>query len=650
MAGRRRKIDPGTEPMFPPKVDWQPPKIADLPSWAQARRVAVDVETKDPDLKELGPGVRRPGSYVCGYSFAIEDGPSFYVPVAHAGGDNAENPFQAWLYLRDQAKAFNGQIVGMNLLYDLDWLAQYDVVFRSARWFRDVQSAEVLLYEMHQKYDLDTILERHGLGGKEERVLEEAAKHYGFHPKHDLWRLPARYVGQYGEADAKKPLALLRKQERILEEEELWGAFDLESKLLPILVKMRRRGVRVDEDKLTQVEHWAMSEETEALSQVYRLTGRRVELGECMNPSIIAPILLGLGIELPDTDTGRKSVDKNVLGSCDHPVGAQIIRARKMFQLRNTYAGNVRKYLINGRIHATLNQMARESDKGTGVVGARWGRMSSSDPNLQNQPSRDEFASYWRQIYLPEEGMLWGSHDYSRQEPRLIAHYAILCRCEGWSEVLKRYEENPDLDDHQMMADLTGLARKHAKNIYMGLCYGEGEAKMSRECGFATEMVTAEEAARRRGWRSVRGDPQRLIEVAGVEGRKVFDTFHDRAPFVRSLTHMTTKAAKDRGYVKLLDGRRCHFPQSKHGGGYDWTHKALNRVIQGGAAVQTKMAMIEADAAGHYLQLVVHDDLTASVQSEDESKEICKVMEHAVELKVPTRVEYKVGPTWGEAK
>jgi hypothetical protein len=109
--------------MWEPESEWRPPRVADLPSWDSVKRVGFDVETYDPYLKQLGPSVRR-GGYVVGYSFSFEDGPSFYVPLRHGGGDNVENPDKALEYLRDQAKRFTGMVVGAHLPYDLDFSAE----------------------------------------------------------------------------------------------------------------------------------------------------------------------------------------------------------------------------------------------------------------------------------------------------------------------------------------------------------------------------------------------------------------------------------------------------------------------------------------------------------------------------------------------
>lgn len=640
-------------PLLTPITNWQPPSLNALPSWASAKRVAIDCETRDPDLKTLGPGVRRKGSsYVVGISFAIEDGPSGYLPIAHAGGGNLPKHLVV-KYMKDQAEVFTGEIVGANLPYDLDWLAEEGIVFRKAKFFRDVQVAEPLIDELQLSYSLENIAKRHGLGGKDETLLAQAARAYGVHPKKDLWRLPAQFVGPYAEEDARLPLQILRRQERIIDEQDIWGVYNLESRVLPVLVKMRRRGVRVHEGRLAEIERWSLAQETEALAQVKHLTGILIPVGDVWKPEVLAPAFEHIGVRLGKTADGRPSIDKELLGSIDHDVARAIERARKTNKLRTTFASSVREHMVNGRIHATFNQLRMEKDNGD-LAGAAFGRLSCVQPNLQQQPARDEFAKMWRGIYLPDEGAEWAALDYSQQEPRMTVHFAELCELPGAKEAGERYRTDPDADNHQMMADMAKIQRKAAKEIFLGLCYGMGGAKLCRKLGLPIAWAVSH--------RSVRGlvalDTERgqlllaqggkKLEIAGPEGQALLDTFDSKVPFVRQLAKRCQKVAGERGYLMTLSGRRCRFPKTPEGK-YDWTHKALNRLIQGSSADQTKTAMVELDAAGHYLQLQVHDEMDGSVRSPEEAEAMAEIMRTCVPLTVPSKVDVELGPSWGES-
>lgn len=657
MAVKKNTGGPLQMPLFAPESQWAPPSLGSLPSWADAKRVCVDVETKDPHLKQLGIGVRR-GGFITGVSFTIEDGPSAYLPMRHEGGDNLDER-QVLAYLRDQAKVFKGDLVGANLQYDLDYLLEDEVDFKEVRYFRDIQIADPLIYELHHSFSLQNIAERNGLPGKDVSLLEEAARIYGVDPKSGMWRLPARYVGPYAEADTQQPLLIMRRQERRIDDEDLWGVWNLESRVLPCLVRMRRRGVRVDLDKLRQVEEWSMTQEAEALARVKHHTGHSIAIGDVWKAGALAPALEAIGIKLEETSTGQPQIDKFLLGGIDHEVAKSIGWARKVNKLRTTFAASVRNYMVDGRIHCTFNQIAREDEKGD-QKGARYGRLSCVDPNLQQQPSRDEFAQMWRSIYIPEEGCEWVANDYSQQEPRWTTHFAAVMDLPKARVAAQAYWDDPNLDNHQFMADLTGLPRKYAKNLYLGLCYGEGGAKLSRDCGLPTRWALASGRGRERrvSYHATREEALEarrevedgyMFEAAGEEGQEIIDRFDNRAPFIKQLAKKAEAQAKKNGFIKTIGGRKLHFPQ-KPDGSYDWTHKALNRLIQGSSADQTKEALVELDAAGHFIQLQVHDEIDGSVSSRDEAYAMANVMRDIRKAEVPFRVDTEIGPSWGEAK
>lgn len=644
-------------PLFVPKATWMPPRMEDLPSWAGAKRIAIDCETRDDFLKTLGPGIRR-GGYITGVAFAIEDGPRFYLPIRHAGGDNLPAD-KVIAYLKAQGAVFTGDLVGANISYDLDYLWEEGIEFPQVRYIRDIQVAAPLIYELHDSFSLQSIAKRLGLPGKNEGKLREAAVAYGVDPKAGMWKLPARYVGEYAEADVEQPLLILRRQERLIDENDLWDVYNLESKVTPVLVKLRRRGVRIDLDRLEKIEHWSLREETEALATVKQLTGVQVGVGNVWKAEAMAPALEAIGIVVPKTAKGQPSVDQDIMGSVDHPVAKALAWARKVNKVRTTFAASLRRYMVGDRIHCTFNQIAREDEKGD-QKGARYGRLSAVDPNLQQQPSRDEFAAEWRSVYVPDEGGIWSCNDYSQQEPRWTTHFAALMDLPKARAAAQAYHDNPLLDNHQFMADLTGLKRKYAKNIYLGLCYGEGGAKLCQDLGLPTrwaftmgrgrdrrveffdEMQAAYEARRQ-------AQDGYVFQTAGEEGQNVIDQFDQRAPFIRALAKKAEERAKAVGQIRTAGGRVLHFPQ-KADGGYDWTHKALNRLIQGTSADQTKKALVALDEAGHYIQLQVHDELDGTVDSVATAKAQAKIMREVMPALVPFRVDTEVGPSWGEIK
>lgn len=671
-------------PLIVPNSNWKPPRIADLPDWGDAKRVAIDIETRDPKLKELGPGVRR-GAHIVGYSFAIEDTQhKYYIPLRHDGGDNVEDVEQALGYLREQAAKFKGEICGANLGYDYDFLLEARIDFPNIKRFRDVQILEPLLDDLALSYSLETLSNKYLGMGKSESLLREAAISYGIDPKKDMWRLPARFVGQYAEADATLPLQILRRQEREAEEQDLFKIYDMESDLLPVLVRMRRRGVRIDLKKLEYIENWSAEEEKKALEVVKHLTGSIIPFNGIWRAESLVASLKYIGCQIPLTPKTKKpSISKDFLKTIIdpttktlHPVAEAIQRARKVNKVRTTFCESVRHHMTNGKIHCIINQLRssdEEDDEESGEgKGARYGRCSSTNPNLQQQPARDpEIGDMWRSVYLAEEGELWCSADFSSQEPRQAVHYAVSTKLgktkirtpEGFEfvdadksalELAERYRNDPNTDPHTMMAQIAGIPRKPAKDLFLGKCYGMGASKLCRTLGLPTIMAVRDnltninyDATSDEGKRLI-SKGQRIFEAAGAEGQKIIDEFELRVPWVSVLSRVCTNAASKNGYIRTMAGRKCRFPKDAFGN-YDWVFKSLNRLIQGSSADQTKMSLLALDKAGIYQTLVVHDEVCASIKNENESNLIVEIMENAYKLEVPNKLTKKVGISWGEA-
>lgn len=644
---------------FAPEVKYRPPRISELPSWAGASRVAIDCETCDPKLRAMGPGVRR-GAYIAGVSFAIEDGPAEYLPLRHFGGDNMEEgPERVFHWLKEQAASFDGDIVGAKLDYDMDFLAQEGVWFKP-RFFRDVQIAEPLIDELQDSYSLENICQRYSVPGKDEELLRAAASSFRLDPKKEMWKMPGRYVATYAKQDVVAPLVLLRRQERIIEEQDLWEIYNLESQVLPVIVKMRRRGVLVDQDRLAQIERWSHEEEAKALAEVRRITGVRIEVGDVWKPELLVPALEQQGIKVPRTVKGKASVDKDFMKRVKNPVADLIARARNVNKIRTTFAASVREHMCDGRIHTTFNQLRKQKDEDNPDSdeqgGGRFGRLSSENPNLQQQPARDpEIGPMWRGIYLPDPGGLWASNDYSQQEPRWAVHYSVKCKLPKAREAADKYINDPTTDNHQMMADMAGIKRKDAKEIYLGLIYGMGGAKMCRKLGLPTQWVVWDKELRRaiptesEHGRKLLARGERSWEGAGEEGQNLINRFDTGAPFLRKLAKFAEKVAQKKGYVTTALGRHCRFPKNEKGD-YDWTHKALNRIIQGSSADQTKKAMVDIEAAGYELQLQVHDEVDTTVENREHAEAIAEIMRTCVPMEVPSKVDVEIGPSWGEAK
>jgi DNA polymerase I-like protein with 3'-5' exonuclease and polymerase domains len=344
-------------PLLTPASSWVAP--TELPSLRGCRRIAVDVETCDPTLSDLGPGTRR-GGYVCGWSLATDDGRKYYFPTRHQGGGNLDEGL-VWRYARAELNAFDGIVVGANLIYDLDYFANYGVTFPLVKRFHDVQVAEPLLDENKLKYNLESLAVEYLGEGKNETLLAEAAAAYGAKTarqvKQLIWRLPAKYAGAYGEADADLPLRIMDKQIPLLEKEGLTSLFDLESRLIPILLAMRRRGVRVDVDGAGQVKEKLSAERAIAVAEMRRLAGPKAEL---MAVDSFSAALQERGLPVTLTaKTQKPSITKSWLeANKSDPLVAAILAGRRVDYIINTFIeGHIYSHSINGRIHCEFNQL-----------------------------------------------------------------------------------------------------------------------------------------------------------------------------------------------------------------------------------------------------------------------------------------------------
>lgn len=619
----------GQQPLFAPENPWTPPDH-NLPGWKNAKRVAIDCETRDPNLKTLGPSIRT-GGYIVGVSFAIEDGPAYYLPVRHGAGGNLDEG-KVFRYLKKQAKEFTGQIVGANLPYDLDYLAEAGVVFRKAT-FLDVQVAAPLLWEHHLSYSLDNIAKRYGYEGKDTRLLDQALSCFGKgNQMGNLWKLHSMYVGPYATEDARLPLKVLRRQEKEIEREGLQRVFELESKVLPVLVKMRRRGIRLDLDRLAQIEEETLAREKEMLQTIWQSSGMSLSEDDLWKADALAKVLGECGIEVGTTDEGRPSVTKAFLKEVNTDVSLAIMEARRVNKIRTTFVASVNRYRVNDRLHPTYNQLKKDRDAGGAMAGTISGRLSSQDLNLQQQIG----TPYWRSIFLPEEGETWASIDYASQEPRLTCHYASGAKCWRADEFAQAWRDNPRLDIYPTVADLANVIRKTAKTIFLGLGYGMGGGKMCDQLG----LPKVERFSARWG---------KQYWAAGEEGQAIIDAVKEAVPWVKELSDMCQAKAEERGWIRTLGGRVLHFEEDKKEGGYRHTYAALNRLIQGSAADQTKQALVDIDAAGLKPRTQVHDEIGGSFKTEHDIEQARHFMENSYDLLVPTVVDVEAGKSWGHS-
>jgi DNA polymerase I-like protein with 3'-5' exonuclease and polymerase domains len=592
---------------------------------------AIDWETRDTTLTTVGSAWAFPTAddYPIGVAVA-SCGRSAYYAIRHPEG-NFDGDVIAWL--REQLGRSNVQMVAANSLYDLGWCNRMGI--RPYNGAVDVQGLAALLDENRLSYSLDN-LSKDILGvGKDDSLLQKVAGGYGVKNIYDnLWRLPAKYVGPYAEMDATLALRLYDFFKPQIAQQGLKELADLERDVITVCVAMRMRGVRVDLDAAEQARIKLQNKELDCIRRIQNATGVLVSAWE---NETIARACVQAGISLPRTKTDKPSVQKNWLeeNATQSSVIGDILELRRYNKARTTFIdGHVFRHVKNGRIHPEFHPLRREDDDGSGY-GTVTGRFSSSNPNFQQLPSRDEeIKKLVRCLMLPEEGELWHNADYSSQEPRLSLHYASILRLRGAAEAVKIFNENPRTDYHGMCAKwMGGISRQHAKTIFLGITYGMGGAKLCHELGLPTTHKV------------ING---RTVEVAGTEGQALLDRFYERVPFVQPLARDAQTMVKQLGYITTIYNRRCRFPM--RGGEYMFLNKALNRRIQGSAADQTKQAMVNCYRAGHLPLITEHDALGFSVTSERVAREQASIMEDCVQLEIPVVVDSKVAATWGDSK
>jgi len=614
------------KPMFSPQVEWTPPET--FPNLLNYDEIAIDLETKDPELKTMGSGSVTGRGEIVGIAIAVE-GWSGYYPIAHGGGGNMD---------KDRVMKWFADVLNTPAI-KIFHNAMYDVCFIRSAGLKingpivDTMIAGSLVDENRFRYDLGS-MGRDYLGrGKNEAVLKETAELWGVDPKSEMYKLPAIYVGEYAERDAEMTLELWQKMKQEIEHQDIKSIFDLETELFPCLVDMRFLGVRVNTEAAFALKNKLVEEEKECLLKVKKQTGVDVQIWAARS---IEQVFQKLALSYDRTiKTNSPSFTKNFLQNHPHPLVKLIARAREINKAHTTFIDTIIKHTHKGRIHAEINQL--RSDSGGTVTG----RFSYANPNLQQIPARNkELGPQIRSLFIPEEGMKWGVFDYSQQEPRLVVHYAALQNLYGVGDVLDAYNDS-NVDFHQIVADMAEIPRSQAKTINLGLFYGMGKNKLQAELGINKEKADG-----------------------------LFRQYHSRVPFVKQLMDNVSSRAQNRGQIRTLLGRLCRFhlwepnqfgihkplphadALTEHGPGIKraYTYKALNRLIQGSAADMTKRAMIDLHKEGITPHIQVHDELDISVTNDLEANRIKDIMENAVELEVPNKVDYESGDNWGNIK
>tara|TARA_R110000764_G_scaffold204097_1_gene289335 strand:- start:248 stop:2167 length:1920 start_codon:yes stop_codon:yes gene_type:complete len=611
-------------------TDWNiPTEFPDLTGYDQ---IAVDLETKDPNIKTQGPGWARKDGHIIGIAVAAGDFKG-YFPLRHANGHNLD-PTMTMRWLKAQMATPNVDKIMHNATYDAGWMRAEGVEVQGR--IVDTMITGALVNENRWSFGLDAMARDYVGIRKDEKLLKAAAQEWGIDPKAEMWQLPPKYVGAYAEQDAVATLKLWQALKIQLEKQDLWSIWKLETGLIPCLLDMRTNGVRVDLNKADKNKKLIQKRSKELRQDIKKSAGVDVDIWAGAS---VAKMFDKLGLEYPRTEAGAPSFTKSYLNSHPHEACQSLVKLREFDKADSTFIDSILKHEHNGRIHTELHSTRR--DEGGTVTG----RFSSSNPNLQQIPARDkEIKKLIRGLFIPEDGDKWGSFDYSSQEPRLLVHFAASMPPNMQDPVLQTIVEEfntSDVDLHQIVADLAGITRKQAKTVNLGIMYGMGVAKLANQ-----------------------------MAITKDEAKSIISDHREKVPFVKQLADIASKRAGNNGQIRTLLGRLCRFdmwePTSfeynkplpleeaeKEYGGMGklrraFTYKALNRLIQGSAADQTKKAMLDCYNAGLTPMLTVHDELCFSIGSDKQATQVKEIMETGVPLKVPSKIDQELKDNWGE--
>ena len=437
-------VMPSPETRRPPIPDtgWEKPQFIDF---SDAKVLGIDCETYDPQLPAYGPGWARESGLLLGVS--ISDGTqSAYYPVRHPLSHN----FDVAEVLSYISREIRGKtIVGANLAYDFGWLLHEGLEWDYASerlnlW--DCQYAEAILLPGH-KVGLDRLAKRY-LGeseGKETEQLYQWLRHWHgaparLNPRAFIYTAPSVLVGPYAEADASLPVRIYKKQKKRAKNVD--GFYDLirmECSLIPLYLRMRKQGVGVDIPGAAQVEEHLREKAAEAQEQLDDHAGFAVNVNANAD---LAKLWEMNGWPIAQTEKGAPSFTKEILQASDVPMAAFVLDLRRYEKIRGTFVENyLLKASVGGRVYAQFHPLPSHGK------GAITGRFSSSNPNLQNIPSRDaELAPMVRGLFIPfKKKHLWHRFDYDQIEYRLLANFAV----GNGSEALRaRYTSDPNVDYH----------------------------------------------------------------------------------------------------------------------------------------------------------------------------------------------------------
>lgn len=603
-----------------------------FPDLSKFPRVCLDLETTKLHWYDKDAGI-------FGVALSTPDNKDYYWDVR-------DTP-KVLEWLRDSANDIQ-LLLNHNLKFDLLFLRKAGIFVPDHAL--DCTMVRAALIDEHRLlYDLDSLGKDCVGVGKDTDLYQKLASLFGGKPTKsaqmpNLQRAPVSLAAEYAKQDTRTAMKLWEWQELEIERQNLRNVANLERRLIPVVVDMEFRGVRVDLKAANKAVDDIDVAAIKAQKELNAMAGFEINpnpsgsINKLFEPkqNVHGEWVLIDGTIADATEGGKASINAEVLRRMKHPAASQILKLRKMLKTRDTFLkGHILGHHVNGIIHANINQTKGDNERGTGT-----GRLSYNDPALQQIHKRDkEIAAIIRSIFIPDEGQKWACCDLKQAEMRWFAHYSNDPR------IIKQYNDDPDTDFYQVLSDMTGIPRNphhsggaNTKQLSLAAVFGMSDGRLTEEMGFETVTEVS-----RRG---------KTFKRPGPDGQAMLDQFNKSVPGIRDFLSKASSIAKDRGYVMSIDGRHLRFPRGQ------FTHKAGGLILQAGNAGAIKSIMIAKHelfkGTNSRLLLSVHDEADSSLDHTDIANgivpEMQKVMETlgGIKCRVPHRCDPVVAENWWE--
>lgn len=588
---------------------------------------ALDTETT---------GLTYPTNRAFGVSVSTPDGQSEYYDL--------RNDPQAVDWLNDEVRDYRGTIICHNASFDYK-MAYQSGIYLPIDQLDDTVIRAVMIDEHLHSYSLDDLAKKYLGKEKQSEIYTEMADLFGGLPTRNVQmariaQAPAEVVRPYAIRDTQLTLALWQWQGERIRFDGLSDICEFERSLIPIVIQTEMHGIRVDLDQAAQAMEKLTPRIDTIQQQLNEVAGKEFnsnstpQIRELFEPTRKNGVWVANdGTTCEETSKGNASINALVLRKMQHPAAKLILELRSVIKTRDTFLGkHILGHQHNGRVYPNINQN-RGEDGGTIT-----GRFSYSNPAMQQIPSRNkEVAAIVKPCFLPDEGHVWLDADLNSFEVRIFAHLV------NNPVIIQAYKDNPEMDFHQFVADLTNLPRNasyageaNAKQLNLSMIFNAGKGATADQMGLPWEWDQFEDSS---------GHTVRY-KKPGREAVEVIEKYHRRIRGVHELASGCTKVALTRGYVHTFTGRRLRFPN-----GYK-AYKASGLLIQATSADVNKINWLKIDEAldgrGKMI-LNTHDSYSMSVPEEHRDS-IWKDVKGAVEshdLRVPILLDYNgTGHNW----